>query len=300
MEEKRIFYPPKRLGTILHVALILIFSSGGAWGIYGTSSAAIALQVLPFLSLIVIFLITVPFLIYRLYSLHRSAYTLERGGIQLNWGWRSENIPMNEVEWVYRVEDLEVPPQPPLIRWPGAVVGSRRFQRGPVVEYLASRQRGLVIIAVGEGYYAISPADPDGFVETYHSLTELGALSSLEPQSTRPALLLTEIYRQRRLLSIILAGGVLNISLLVWTLLVIPTRESVSLGFTPRGIPHEPLESIRLILFPIINTTAYLGNSILGIFLFRNQENRILAYILWGGSLFIALLFHIGMIFILQ
>ncbi|MCK4490927.1 MAG: hypothetical protein KAU23_11745, partial [Anaerolineales bacterium] len=102
------------------------------------------------------------------------------------------------------------------------------------------------------------------------------------------------------LLWIFLAGAILNITLLIWTLLIIPSRERISLGFTPGGIPHEPLESVRLILFPIINTTAYLGNLVLGLFLFRNEENRVLAYILWGGSLFIAIIFHIGMLFILQ
>ena len=301
MEERRVFYPPKQAGTIFHVLVILILSSGGAWGIWGTSNAQVALRLLPYLALIILFLITVPFLFYRLYSLHRSAYVLERGGIQLLWGWRSENIPMDQISWVYQVNDLEVPPQLPWIHWPGAVIGNRRFQRGPMVEFLASRNKDLVIIAVGDGFYAISPLDSAEFVQVYNSLAELGMLSPLVTESTRPALVLTEISARRPLLGVLLAGGLLNISLLIWTLLVIPNREEISLGFSPMGIiPHEPLESVRLILFPIINTTAYLGNLVIGLFLFRNQENRLLAYILWGGSILIALLFHVGMLFILQ
>ena len=300
MNEKRVFYPPKQAGTIFHVLVILVFSSGGAWGIWGTSNAQVALRLLPYLALIVLFLITVPFLFYRLYSLHRSAYILERGGIQLFWGWRSENIPMDQVKWVYQASDLEVPPQLPWIRWPGAVVGTRRFQRGPIVEFLASDAKDLVIIAVGEGFYAISPHESAEFVQVFNVLTELGMLSPLLTESTRPALVLSEISARRPLVWILLTGALLNISLLVWTLLVIPTREGISLGFSPTGIPHQPLESVRLILFPIINTTAYLGNLVLGLFLFRNQDNRLLAYILWGGSILIALLFHLGMLFILR
>jgi len=299
MEERRVFYPPKQAGTIFHVLVILILTSGGAWGIWGTSNAQVALRLLPYLALIILFLITVPFLFYRLYSLHRSAYVLERGGIQLFWGWRSENIPMDQVLWVYQENDLEVPPQLPWIHWPGAVIGTRRFQRGPMVEFLASRNKDLVIIAVGDDYYAISPQDSAGFVQVYNSLAELGMLSPLVSESSRPALVLEELSTRRPLLGILIAGGLLNISLLVWTLLVIPKRQEISLGFSAIGIPHEPLESVRLILFPIINTTAYLGNLVLGLFLFRNQENRLLAYILWGGSILIALLFHAGMLFIL-
>ena len=194
MEERRVFYPPKRAGTIIHLLLILFFSSGGAWGIWGTSNVQVALQLLPYLALIVLFLATVPFLIYRLYALHRSEYILERGGIQLVWGWRSENIPMDQVKWIHQAEDLETPPQPPLIRWPGSVIGFRRFLRGPVVEFMASRDKGLVIIAAGEGYYAISPFQANDFVHTYNTLTELGSLSLLPIQSSRPALLFSDIH----------------------------------------------------------------------------------------------------------
>lgn len=300
MEESRTFYPPKQLGTIIHLLLMVIFSTAGVWGIWGVSNVQVAPELLPYITLIILFLTTVPYLIYRLYALHRSAYILERGGIRLEWGWRSESLPMEQVDWVYKVEDLEKAPQLPLIRWPGAVTGVRRFQRGPEVEYLASRTKGLVIIAAGKRYYAISPSQVNDFISTYHDLTELGAISPLHEKSVQPALILTDIFKIKPILWILISGGLLNISLLIWTLLVIPSRKLVSLGFTAGGIPHEGLDSVRLVLFPIINTTAYLANLILGLFLFRNQENRVLAYILWGGSVLVAILFHVGMLFILN
>jgi hypothetical protein len=207
---------------------------------------------------------------------------------------------MDEVKWVHRAEDLEVSPLPPLVHWPGAVTGFRRFSRGPEVEFMASKSRDLVIIAANEFYYAISPTEVSEFIQTYNHLAELGSLTLLETQSTRPAWFITELSARRPVVWIFLVGGILNISLLIWTLLVIPARDKVSLGFSPLGIPHEPLESVRLILFPIINTTAYLGNIILGLFLYRNPDNRYLAYILWGGSLLVGILFHIGMLFILR
>ncbi|RLD05910.1 MAG: hypothetical protein DRI65_07860 [Chloroflexota bacterium] len=295
----RIFYPPKQMGTIIHLLLMLLFSAAGAWGIWGVSNVEIAPQLLPYIALIILFLATVPYLIYRLYALHRSEYILERGGIKLNWGWRSESLPMEQVDWVYRLEDLEAAPHLPIIHWPGAVTGVRRFQRGPEVEYLASRSKGLVIIAAGERYYAVSPIQANEFISTYNELTELGAISFLETESVRPALILTDIVKIKPILWILISGGLLNISLLIWTLLVIPSRDLVSLGFTSGGLPHEGLDSVRLVLFPILNTTAYLANLVLGLFLFRNQENRFLAYLLWTGSLLVAILFHIGMLFIL-
>lgn len=299
MEEKATFYPPKQTGTIIHLLLMLIFSAAGVWGIWGVSKVEVAPQLLPYIALIILFLATVPYLIYTLYALHRSEYILERGGIKLHWGWRSESLPMEDVDWVYRVEDLETAPHLPLIHWPGAVTGVRRFQRGPEVEFLASRTKGLVIISAGQRYYAISPNQVDEFISAYYALTELGAINPISSQSVQPALILSEVFKIRPILWILIGGGLLNISLLIWTLLVIPSRELVSLGFTPGGVPHESLDSVRLVLFPILNTTAYLANLILGLFLFRNQENRFLAYLLWGASVLVAILFHIAMLFIL-
>ena len=299
MEEKITFYPPKQIGTIIHLLLMLLFSAAGVWGIWGVSNVEVAPQLLPYIALIILFLATVPYLIYTLYALHRSEYILERGGIKLNWGWRTESLPMEEVEWIYRVEDLETAPHLPIIHWPGAVTGVRRFQRGPEVEYLSSRTKGLVIIAAGERYYAISPNHVHEFISAYHELIELGAINPISPESVQPTLILSEVFKIRPILWILIGGGLLNISLLIWTLLVIPSRDLVSLGFTSAGLPREGLDSVRLVLFPVLNTTAYLANLILGLFLFRNQENRFLAYLLWGASVIIAILFHIGMIFIL-
>lgn len=299
MEEKSIFYPPKQIGTITHLLLMLLLTAAGGWGIWGVSNVEVAPQLLPYIALIVLFLATVPYLIYTLYALHRSEYILERGGIRLSWGWRVENLPMEDVDWVYRVEDLETAPHLPLIHWPGAVTGVRRFQRGPEVEFMASRSKGLVIIAAGDRYYAISPVQVKNFLSTYQELTELGAISPVSSQSVQPALILSKVLKKRPVLWILIGGGLLNISLLIWTLLIIPAREVVSLGFTPGGIPRETLDSVRLVLLPILNTTTYLANLILGLFLFRNQENRFLAYLLWSGSVLVAILFHIVMLFIL-
>ena len=299
MDERITFYPAKRAGTIVHIALMLIFCAAGVWGIWGASTAEMAPQLLPYLALVLLFLVTVPYLIYRLYSLHRSAYILERGGITLQWGWRTVTLPMNKVKWVYRDTDLEIPPKPPSLRWPGAVTGVRKFQRGPEVEFLASRAKRLVIISAENRYYGISPLYRDEFISTYQDLIELGSLQTLPELSIQPDLVMMEISKNRLSLGMILAGALLNISLLIWVLQVIPSRETISLGFRPDGGLRESLESIRLILFPILNSSAYLANLVLGLFMYRTPENRVLAYILWGAGILTALFFHIGLSLIL-
>ena len=299
MDERITFYPPRRKGTIFQIALMALFTAAGIWGISGVYRAEMAPQLLPYLALIILFLVMVPYLIYRLYALHRSAYILERGGITLHWGWRSVTLPMDQIKWAYKDADLETAPRPPAIRWPGSVTGTRRFQRGPEVEFLASRRRNLVIIAAEDRYYAISPLYVEELLSTYHDLIELGAIYSLPRESVQPNLVITEIVKNPLGLGMILAGALLNISFLIWVLRVIPSRESISLGFRPDGLPRESLDSVRLILFPILNSSAYLADLILGLFMFRSPEYQALAYILWGAGILTALLFHIGLGFIL-
>ncbi len=278
--------------------MILLFSSGGAWAIWQTSNAEVAPQLLPYLALILVSLAAVPFLIYRLYALHRSEYILQRGGIILQWGWRSESIPMEQIDWVYPADQLEPEPQPPLIRWPGSVLGRRMSQRQSSLEFISTRAKDLIIIANGDRFFAISPPDNQVFMNKYQELTELGSLDQIPPEASHPVRFLEEIYGQKPILASFLLGALLNITLVIWTLVVIPTRETISLGFSPEGIPYPSLESVRLILLPIINTTAYLANLILGLFLFRNETNRLMAYLLWGSSILIAGIFHLAMAFL--
>lgn len=298
MTERYIFHPPRNKGSVFHLLIIAVLTALGIWGIWQTANAEVAPQLLMYLIPIALFLLLVPFLIYKFYALHRSQYILERDGLILQWGWRTETIPMDQIEWIHRAEDLNAPLKLPLIRWPGSVVGRRGFARGPAIEFLASRGKPLVVIAEADRYYAISPLEVDSFIDTYHHLAELGSLNPLLEQDTHPTFLITQLWKQRVNLILTLAGLGLTVSLFVWALLVIPNRQEVSLGFSPQGIPHQPLPSIRLILLPILCTISYFGNLVIGLFLYRRERNRSLAYFLWGSSLFIGLVFHISMYFI--
>ncbi|MFO7944047.1 MAG: PH domain-containing protein [Anaerolineales bacterium] len=298
MKERYTFHPPRKKGNIFHFLFIATLIALGIWGIWQISNAEVAPQLLVYLLPILLFLLFVPFLIYRLYALHRSQYILDRDGLILQWGWRKETIPMDHIEWVHQVEELNIQPKPPLIRWPGAVLGKRRLTRGPMIEFLASRGHSLVIISKEDQYYAISPQNVESFINTYNHLTELGSLNPLPSQDTHPAFLITQLWKRRANLMITFSGFILVLSLLVWALNIIPNREEISLGFSHQGDPHQPLPSVRLILLPILYTISYFGNLVIGLFLYRREKNRSLAYFLWGSSVFLGLVFHISMYFI--
>jgi hypothetical protein len=299
MKEQFEFYPPRRLGTFFHLGMMLILTAGSIWGFWQISTAEVAPELLPYLGLVLLSFLAIPFLVYHFYGLQRSRYILERGGIILQWGWRSETIAMDTINWVYRAEELEPSPKPPAIRWPGAVSGTRGIQRGSRVEFLASQTKGLVVISAGPNYFVISPAGVDNFLNTYQRMTELGSIEQLSPETFNPARFLQEIITQRFVQIITGSGLLLNVSLLVLTLRAIPRQDTISLGFDPFGIPYPAFGSVRLILFPIISGASFLVNLILGFFLYRNIENRPLSYLMWSSSVFISILFHLGLGYIL-
>lgn len=278
----------------------MILSGAGIWGIWQTANAEVAPQLLMYLVPIILFLILVPILSYRAYALHRSRYILDRNGIILQWGWRYETLPMDEVKWISPLEDLDASIKPPRIRWPGSVLGQRGLSQSPSVEFIAANLKQAVVIAGPDHFYVISPSRVDQFIDTFHRITELGPLNPLVSQASRPTFLITQLWKQKPILILTSIGAALLLILTILTITVIPQREQISLGFTPQGTPHRPLPSIRLILLPILYTISYTGNLVVGLFLYRREQNRQLAYLLWVSSIIVGLIFLISMFFILS
>jgi hypothetical protein len=54
-----------------------------------------------------------------------------------------------------------------------------------------------------------------------------------------------------------------------------------------------------LLLLPVLNTFFYMAESLFGLYFFRSDETRTLAYLLWGSGLFTAILFLIAALSIL-
>ncbi len=66
----------------------------------------------------------VPWLGYRMYALSRSAYILEREGIQIQWGLRLEDIPMTDVLWARPLELASFSAAPSKTASPRGCVGN--------------------------------------------------------------------------------------------------------------------------------------------------------------------------------
>jgi hypothetical protein len=326
----RQFYPPRRSGLIFHAAAILFLLAASGLGLWQASSASIGPTFLIYLLPALISVPVIFLLAYRAYALFSASYQLERDGLRLRWGLRSEQIPMDALVWVGLARDFPQPAPLPRVHWPGAILGQRRLPDGRSAEYMAARSRDLVLIAAGERLYLISPLDPAGFLQAFHRLAELGSLTPLPWKSDYPAFLLLRVWRSRLARGLLLVGLIFNLAAFAWVSLAVPGLAAVALGFGPG---REPVPSVRLLLLPIISILFYLLDFAAGLYYFRRGDvppgkeslaperlpasssnllaalwlrvfsalpipGRLLAYILWSGGMLTGAIFLLAVLLI--
>jgi hypothetical protein len=300
MQDEFAFRPDRRMGLIFHIAVILLFTLASLFGLWQASQASIGLMFMLYLLPVMAAVIIVPMLAYRVYALQTAVYTLEREGIRVRWGLRSEDIPMDDVLWVSLVAELSAPLPLPALRWPGAVLGKRHLAGGGEVEFLAGNFRDMLYIATPGGGIVVSPAAPERFMETFQRFTEMGSLSPLSSRSVYPAFLLARVWSARPARILLLTCVLLGLALLAWVSLSIQGRGEVHLGFQPDGSPGDLVPAVRLMLLPILNSFFFLVALLSGMLLFRREDTRPMAYVLWLGSALTNLLFLMAFFFILR
>jgi hypothetical protein len=300
MKDEYTFQPERRLGSLFQAGAIMVFTVAGLMGLWQASRASIGPMFLFYLLPAMAALAIVPMLAYRLYALQNSSFTLARDGIHLRWGLRFEDIPVENVLWVRPAPELGSALPLPRLRWPGSVVGHRHLPDAEQVEFMASNTRSLVVIATPGKGFAISPDDVQAFLEAFQRCSEMGALSPMAARSVYPTVLLARVWADRPGRTLILSEGALSILLLAWISLVVPTRETVPLGFLPDGTPGAGAPTVRLLLLPMLNTIFLLTNLILGLFFFRREESQPFSYLLWSNAVLVTVLFLAATFFILK
>lgn len=280
------------------MAIILGLAIGTGLGFYQVAIAETGYVFVLYLVLALLLLGLLPLVIYRMYALMNANYVIEREGLRLRWGLRRVQIPMDEILWAHPASDLSNQLLLPQIRWPGAILGTRRQVDLSEVEFLSSDTSKLILIATTKRNYAISPAQPEAFTYSFERFIEMGSLSPLPALSVYPIILARQIWEDRTGRLLLLGGIWMGIVLLLWVSLLIPSRQQVYLGFLPDGSPGDQVPAPRLFLLPMVNSFFLVANTVSGLFLFRSEDSRTIAYLLWAMNILTSLLF-LGGVFLL-
>ena len=269
-------------------ALLLVFLAGAVW----TFNRATGAQVEPSFGLNLLlfsaFSLPLPVIGYRLYGLLRSSYSLHSGSVRLVWGLRFEEIPLDEITWVRTERELGYRLPLPLFSWPGAVLGVRRAPRKGRVEFMASRRRGLILIETNRRAFAISPEDPGAFLHALQRISEVGTLDPVRGESVRPAALVESLWESRLARSLAAATLIAAAGFTLWLVFAVDPQPDRAY---PLGETGRVVNGSQLLLLPVLNGLFFLMDVLLGLFFFRREETRPLAYLLWLCSLAVSVFF---------
>lgn len=281
----QIFRPIRNRGIAVHLgALLLNLAAVGYLIILALSQTIRGFFILYLVASILVF-IPVPFVTYRLFALLRASYTVFREGISIQWGVRTEEIPMQDIEWIRMADDLAFELPLPGFIVQGAVLGLKNHHDLGLVEFIASTTHPLILIATRARIYAISPSDPSGFINASYRNMELGSIEQIQPKSSRVELLVGSLFGDKLARNLILLGSFLSIGLLVAVSFIIPIRETIPLGFNPIGQTAETSPSERLLLLPVLSLLMLFADLGLGSYLYRKTGYRIAAYFALASSL---------------
>ena len=292
------FPPAKQFGLILHAIIILLLAGMAIWGFTNLTNAEVGPTFVSYLLTGILTFAPIPLLGYRAYALFKADYYIDRDSLAILWGLRIEDIPLTDIEWVRPASDLTRPLALPRFRLPGAVLGTRRHPDLGAVEFIASSARNLILIATSKHVFAISPRDPASLVRTFARATELGSLMPTEAKSVYPSFVITQAWESPIARFLWMTGLLLNLGLVAWVGALIPSVSQVPFGFNPFGVPNETAPSVRLILLPLISALMFITGLLAGLYLYRWDRERPLAFIIWLSSTLCALLFLIAVLFL--
>ncbi len=294
------FPPSRQRGASIHVTLIVALALIAAVASGLATSEPIGLRFTFYILAAGLAFAPLPVLAYRLYSLQRGSYRLDRDKLTLTWGLRVEQIPVSDIEWVRPLSALTGPLPLPVLWLPGSVLGHRRAPDLGPVEFIASEAGTLLLVATRKHIFAISPADPAGFVQNLQNAMEMGSLSPAAAESVFPSFVVGEAWKSPLARYLWLAALFLNIGLLAWVSLLTPTLGPIPLGFLPSGAPGERVPGVGLILLPVLSIFLSALGWVLGLAFYRRLDQHPLAQIVWGSSVLSTVLFLVAVLFIVS
>ena len=299
--EKRIEHRPDRTrGLAVHLGLILVNTAISGYFLYLAFATDLRGVFILYLLLSIITALPMPFLLYQAFALVRAKYVISRNGIAIQWGLRTEDIPIGDIEWIRLPQDFVKTINPPAFRLPGAVLANSMDRDIGLIEYSAAETLRLVLVATPTKVFALSPGNPRLFINDFHRNAELGSFTSIPKQSSKPELIFSLLARDKIARNILLPSLTISLMMLIAVSFIIPNLATVPLGLEAIGEIQEVSPSERLILLPLLSLLLFFIDLVYGTYLYRKEGFRNAAYIVFFSSLFLPISFAILLVFILS
>jgi hypothetical protein len=266
-------------GVLLLDAVLLLVLRAGWLSLGGFLSFCLLLASVPVLL----------FVGYRTYALARARYVLSRNALVVEWGGRRLVVPLAQIIEARPAADFDSDVLPRGLHWPGNRVGVGVVEPLGPVEFLAAADKaGLVLLRHTGGWLALSPEEPQAFLDHLVGVQAEGPEEDVEPEDLQLGLTRWDVWHDRLALTLLGAGLASVVLLLGYLALVAPQLpEQIALHFNAQGQPDRFGPPAGLLILPLIAGLAWLVNAAAGLWLHRALPERPAAYLLLGASLFV-------------
>jgi len=285
------FRPGRALGLLLGLLFLALALGAAALGVIQLGRVGFSAWIAVWIALPLLGLPLALVVAYRLHGVLTARYQLDRDGLLLRWGLSIERVPLADVLEVRPPAPDEGPLRPGRgLWWPGCLIGRRTIGDLGEVEFFATTgPEGMLLVRLPDRWLAISPSDRDGFRQAYVDAVRMGSLERIAGQRLRPDFLFNRVWADRWAQALVLAGltaSLLLLAFLAFQASTLPTQ--VAFGFDPHGQPESLVPPTRLLLLPMIAGFCWLTDLVIGLWLYRRDDQRPLAYGLWGIAVLVA------------
>ena len=284
--------PPRKRSLVLNLIVGFIALVGGlVLLVLGSGDASRQPNLLQ-LTLALVLFVVVALFSYQVFLVLTTRFQLTRSALELQWGFRREVLPLEQVEWAHPVLDFDSPMPLPGFVLPFQYYGIRRIRGLGTVEFAATDRRNMVLIRAGDRHFVISPEDAYAFASEFEKLSALGPQEVVAPLSQTGRNLIGEILQDSMARKLFTAGIVGLLTLTAVSIALSATRPTIT------WITLELVPSNRLLLLLLVGGLDWLLNTFLGgYFYLRGLLEKRWIFLIWSWSAFMSLTLSAAAVF---
>jgi hypothetical protein len=225
------------------------------------------------------------YILFRTWAAFSMQYWVDRNAVTVEWGGLRQVIPLQSIQRIIR-GGLPSVTTIPWYRWPAPYLGHARALGLTNIQMLATQPlEECLLLDTGETVFALSPRHEAEFLDALQARYRLGPVAATTLTRVRSTFW-QRLFGPDRVGPILLLVGGVGVLLLFGVLMInFPNLpDALAFHYNSDGLPDVVREKTALFLLPFIGLMAWLVNGVWGVWMvFRNQ--RIGAYMLWGGAL---------------
>lgn len=235
---------------------------------------------------------------YRLVAALTLTYDIDRNGLYIRWAGNQAIIPLE------RIVTIDLGSGPVFLPFGifqrvGAYWGRAFASEAPLYLYATQPPRECLIIYTADAAYALSPEDPEAFVQDLEQRRSLGATKPMQPSLEYSRVFHYAFWRDGTVLALVVAAVIINLLALGVIAFAYPSLAPlVEMRFDATGELAELRPRHQTLFLPLAAFGLSLLNTAAGLALYRRLPPG--ARLLQGASVIVQLLFLIAVAQILR